>query len=166
MADIKPFRIAVLDSQVADLKDRLSLARFPDELDAAAWDLGAPLRDVKRLAKYWGESFDWRSAEAQLNDAFPQFTTALAADGFDPVDVHFIHQKSDVPGAIPLLFVHGWPGSFLEATKIIKPLTQGPDGAPAFHVVVPSLPNYGFSGSTKKRGFSVVSSRSMSDLRF
>ncbi|KAK6064579.1 epoxide hydrolase [Seiridium cupressi] len=155
MADIKPYRIAVSDADLSDLKSRLSRARFPDELEAAGWDLGAPLGDIKRLAKYWAEGFDWRRAEAQLNE-FPHFTTPISVDGFETLDVHFIHQRSAAPGAIPLLFVHGWPGSFYEGTKIIRPLTQGGDGSPAFHVVVPSLPNFGFSGGTKKRGFSIA----------
>ncbi|KAI0134196.1 microsomal epoxide hydrolase [Xylariales sp. AK1849] len=155
MADIKAFRVAIPDSEISDLKARLSHPRFPDELDEAGWDLGAPLGHVERLAKYWGGSFDWRRAEAALNE-FPQFTTELQADGFAPLNLHFIHQKSDVPGAIPLLFVHGWPGSFYEGTKIIKPLVQGGEGgAPAFHVVVPSLPNFGFSDGTKQRGFAI-----------
>lgn len=76
-------------------------------------------------------------------------------DGFEPVNVHFLHQKSDVPGAIPLLFVHGWPGSFLEVTKIL-PLLKGGDGKPAFNIVAPSLPNYGFSEGVFKRGFSIA----------
>ncbi|KAH8670997.1 microsomal epoxide hydrolase [Xylariales sp. PMI_506] len=154
MMEIKPYRISVPDSQISDLKDRLSRVRFPDELEAAEWDMGAPLGEVQRLAKYWAESYDWRSAEAQLNE-FPQYTAELQADGFDPINVHFIHRKSAAPDAIPLIFVHGWPGSFYEATKIIEPLTRGGEGQPAFHVVVPSLPNFGFSGGVSKRGFSV-----------
>jgi pimeloyl-ACP methyl ester carboxylesterase len=82
-------------------------------------------------------------------NSFPQFETQVTVDGFGPIDMHFLHQKSEVKGAIPLLFVHGWPGSFLEVTKML-PLLKGGDGKPAFHVVAPSLPNYGFSGGMFK----------------
>lgn len=157
MADIKPYRIAIPDADLSDLKSRLSRARFPDELESAGWDLGAPLADIKRLTQYWAVNFDWRRAEAHLNE-FPQFTTQISVDGFETFNVHFVHQRSSRPDAIPLIFVHGWPGSFYEGTKIIKPLVggDGDDGNPAFHVVIPSLPNFGFSGGTKKRGFSIA----------
>jgi pimeloyl-ACP methyl ester carboxylesterase len=157
MADVKPFQISIPDSSLSDLKTRLSLARFPDELDDAQWDYGTPLADVKRLAAYWKDSFDWRKAEKKLNE-LPHFTTSITVSGFSPIQVHFLHQKSSVPGAIPLLFVHGWPGSFLEVTKILAPLTSPPPGSdlPAFHVVAPSLPNYGFSGATTKKGFALA----------
>jgi len=84
----------------------------------------------------------------------PQFETTVNVEGFGDIDMHFLHQKSEVKGAIPLLFVHGWPGSFLEATKMI-PILKGGDGKPAFHLVAPSLPNYAFSGPMLKRGFSI-----------
>ncbi|KAI5921456.1 microsomal epoxide hydrolase [Camillea tinctor] len=153
---IRPFRISIPDEQLQDLRDRLLNARLPDELEDSKWDLGTPLADVQRLTRHWATDYDWRRAEAALNE-FPQFETDIAADGFEPLKIHFIHKRSAVPGAIPLIFVHGWPGSFYEGTKIVEPLTNPPPGkdAPAFHVVVPSLPNYGFSAGTKKRGFSV-----------
>ncbi|KAK8063037.1 alpha/beta-hydrolase [Apiospora hydei] len=155
MEDIQPYEITIPEPDLADLKVRLSRARLPDELEAAEWDLGAPLEDVRRLAKHWAAGFDWRKAEAELN-RFQQFTTDVAADGFDPVKLHFIHQRSDDPDAIPLLFVHGWPGSIYEGTKLVDPLAKGGAGNhPSFHVVVPSLPNYGFSGGVSKRGFSI-----------
>ncbi|KAK7953029.1 hypothetical protein PG988_013723, partial [Apiospora saccharicola] len=157
MDDIKPYEIAVPESDLADLKVRLARSRFPDELEAAEWDLGVPLADVKRLAKYWLATFDWRAAEAKLN-RFPQFTTDIAAEGFaDPVNLHFIHQRSDDPNAIPLLFIHGWPGSIYEGSKLIDALAQGGAGPnhPSFHVVAPSLPNYGFSSGVGQRGFSI-----------
>ncbi|KAI1132471.1 microsomal epoxide hydrolase [Nemania abortiva] len=155
MADeIKPFTIAIPDAGLEDLKERLRRARFPDELEGVGNDMGAPLKDVKRLATYWAEKYDWRKAEAALNE-LPHFTTQLQADGFEPLNVHFVHVRSSRADAIPLLFSHGWPGSFLEATKILKPLTEPSDAAqPAFHVVAPSLPGYGFSEASKKRGFS------------
>jgi len=155
MADITPYQISISDSQIQDLKARLALAKFPDELDQAGWDLGAPLNDVKRLAAYWKDSYDWRKAEAELNK-FPQFTTSIQADGFDPLKVHFLYRKSSVENAIPLLFVHGWPGSFHEGLNIFDKLVDG-DGTknPAFDVVIISLPNYGFSEGVKKRGFAM-----------
>ncbi|KAK6209017.1 phosphoribosylformylglycinamidine synthase [Pestalotiopsis sp. IQ-011] len=153
MADIKPYTISVPASRLDDLKKRLALANFPDELDGAGWEMGAPLQDVKRLTSYWRDTFDWKASEEKLN-AYPHFVTDIQCDGFEPLAIHFIHQKSSVKNAIPLLFIHGWPGHFEEVLKILGPLTQG-DGvdAPAFHVVAPSLPNFGFSEGTSKRGF-------------
>ncbi|OTA93227.1 hypothetical protein M434DRAFT_11767 [Hypoxylon sp. CO27-5] len=156
MAEIKPYTIAVDDQRLKDLKTRLSLAKFPDELDEAGWDMGAPLADVKRLTKYWEESYDWRKAEKELNK-LPHFTTDIQCEGFEPLAIHFVHVRSQVKGAIPLLFIHGWPGHFEEVSKILKPLTEGGDGVeyPAFDVVAPSLPNFGFSEGPKKRGFAM-----------
>jgi hypothetical protein len=156
MADIEPYSIAVPASAIDDLKQRLSLARFPDELDDAGWDMGSPLSDVKRLTQYWKDNYDWRATEKELNK-LPQFITPIQCDGFEPLAIHFVHQPSQVKNAIPLLFIHGWPGSFMEVTKILGPLGEG-DGinAPAFHIVAPSLPNFGFSESTKKRGFALA----------
>ena len=154
MTDITPFSIKIDESQIADLKQRLALAKLPDELDNAAWDYGAPLFDVKRLLAFWTHRFDWRKAEKRLNQ-FPQYTTHIQCDGFESLRIHFLYKKSDVPGAIPLLFVHGWPGSFLEGTKIFHQLTQGNRLVPAFDVVVISLPNYGFSEGSRKRGFAM-----------
>jgi Epoxide hydrolase N terminus len=154
MAYVSPYIISVPDSQIEDLKQRLALAKFPDELEAAEWELGAPLADIKRLTTYWKDHFDWRKTEQNLN-RFPQYVTDIQCDGFEGLKIHFLHKKSKVDGAIPLLFVHGWPGSFIEATKIINILSQGGDGQPAFDVVAPSLPNYGFSEGSKKRGFAL-----------
>ena len=152
---IKPFQISIPDSQLSDLKGRLSRVRYPDELENVGWENGTPLSEVQRLTKYWAESFDWRRAEAKLNE-FPHFTTELQAEGYEKVNVHFIYQKSSAKDAVPLLYLHGWPGSFYEGTKIISPLSQGggPD-QPSFHVVAPSLVNFGFSQGVHKRGFSV-----------
>lgn len=152
--DIHPFKIAVSDSEISDLQLRLKLAKFPDELDAANWDLGAPLADVQRLTAYWRDQFDWRKAEQVLN-RLPHFTTNLQCVNYESLKIHFIHKKSNVEGAIPLLYVHGWPGSFLEGSKMIDNLTQGGNGNPAFHLVIISLPNYGFSEGSKKRGFAI-----------
>ena len=157
MADIEPFTIAIPDSDLADLNTRLSLARFPDELDEAAWDYGAPLADVKRLTAYWNDSFNWRAAEKKLNN-LPQFRTSITVPGFAPLKIHFLHKKAAVADAIPLLFVHGWPGSFLEVTKIIDKLANPAAGSndPAFHVVALSLPGYGFSEGAKRKGFALA----------
>ncbi|KIX04125.1 uncharacterized protein Z518_07678 [Rhinocladiella mackenziei CBS 650.93] len=157
MADIQPYTISIPDSSLSDLNTRLSLARFPDEIEAADWDYGTPLADVKRLTSYWQDKYDWRETEKNLN-TLPHYMTTIQVDGFEPLKIHFLHQKSSVENAIPLLFVHGWPGSFLEATKIMDKLTspESGSGAPAFHFVALSLPNYGFSEGPKKKGFAIA----------
>ncbi|KAJ0115707.1 epoxide hydrolase [Diaporthe amygdali] len=155
MANIKPFKIAVPDAEIDKLKTKLSLATFPQDVDMSeSWSYGTPLKDIKRLAAYWQNGFDWRAAESKLNEQLSQFTTTVFVDGFHDIDVHFVHQKSSRPDSIPLLFSHGWPGSFYEAVKLLPLLTNpsSPD-QPSFHVVVPSLPNYGFSGKVTKPGF-------------
>jgi hypothetical protein len=156
MADaVNPYTIDVPDAALGDLKTRLSLARFPDELDSAGWDLGAPLADIKRLTAYWRDEYDWRKSEKKLNE-LPQFTTDIEVDGFDPLSIHFLHRKSSLPNAIPLLYVHGWPGSFLEGTKILPLLSSGNGTTdPSFDIVVISLPNFGFSTAPSKRGFAL-----------
>ncbi|MCJ1333819.1 hypothetical protein MMC10_010525 [Thelotrema lepadinum] len=156
MDSIKPYKISIPDAQISDLKERLSLSRFPDELDSAGWDMGAPLVDVKRLAHVWQHDFSWRAAERKLNE-LPQFTAPIAVPGFDPLQIHFIHARSSRENAIPLLFVHGWPGSFYEVTKLLSLLTQTTDpNLPSFHVVAPSLPNFGFSDGPSKKGFGLT----------
>ncbi|RJE27076.1 epoxide hydrolase [Aspergillus sclerotialis] len=156
MASIKPFKINTPDSDIQTLHQKLDLATFPDELDEAGWDMGCPLSEIKRLTALWKDGFDWREKERQLNEQLPQFTTPVPVSGFGQLDIHFIHQRNEVPGAIPLLFVHGWPGSFLEAIKLIPLLTKGAESQPAFHLVVPSLPNFGFSQGVKQRGFGLT----------
>ena len=153
MSSITPFKIAVPDAKIERLKQKLALADFPEfHDDEEPWSLGPPGADIKRLAKYWESSFDWRSVEAQLN-AFPQYTAPISVEQYGTYDVHFIHQQSKVENAIPLLFLHGWPGSFIEVTKILPQLVQGGEGFPAFHVVAPSLVDFGFSSASKKKGF-------------
>lgn len=152
MASPPPFKIDIPQTRIDKLKQKLSLAEFPDELPNAGWDMGCPLSDIKRLAKAW-ETFDWRSAEASLNQ-HPHFHTSIEIENFETLDIHFIHQKSEDPNAIPLLFVHGWPGSFIEVLKIL-PLLQKSSN-PGFHVIAPSLPNYGFSQGVSKRGFGLA----------
>ncbi|KAJ9668560.1 hypothetical protein H2201_001202 [Coniosporium apollinis] len=149
-----PYTISVPDQAIDDLRERLSIAKFPDELEAPnQWVYGAPLADVKRLAQYWRSGFDWRKAESKLNE-LPNFRRAISVDGYGDINVHYVHQRSPIQNAIPLLFCHGWPGSFEEVTKLL-PLLQGDGDAPAFHVVAPSLPNFGFSDAVKKPGFSL-----------
>lgn len=112
MVTSTPFQINVSESSIKSLNDKLSLATFPDELTDANWELGAPLSHVQRLSEYWRNGFDWRAQEAKLNQ-LPQFTTKIAAERFGELDVHFVHQKSKVDGAIPLLFVHGCEFGFI-----------------------------------------------------
>ena len=106
MASPTPFQVNVPENRLHKLRAKLDVAEFPDELDAAGWDYGAPLADVKRLTSYWNSKFNWRKQEQEINK-LPNFQTSVKVDGFDTLKIHFIHQKSEVPNAIPLLFVHG-----------------------------------------------------------
>lgn len=156
MNTIRPFTISIPDSQLDLLHQKLQAATFPDELDAAGWDLGVPLDEIKRLTAYWRDGFDWRAKEKELNGKLHQFMVSVSVSGFVQLDIHCVHQRSPMPGAIPLLFLHGWPGSFLEAVKLIPLLTKGDENQPAFDLVVPSLPNFGFSQGVKQRGFGLA----------
>ena len=106
MAGIESFQISISEDELLSLKRRLELTRFPDELDQAAWDLGSPLADIKRLAIRWRDGFDWREAEARINK-LPQYRTSVQVNGFEPLQMHFVHHVSPVKKAIPLLFCHG-----------------------------------------------------------
>ncbi len=112
MASIKPYTIAVPDTKLQRLAQKLDATDFPDELERAGWDYGAPLADIKRLTRYWRETYDWKKQEAKINE-LPNFHTDIQVDGFEPLDIHFVYQKSDVGSAIPLLFCHGCKESFL-----------------------------------------------------
>jgi hypothetical protein len=148
----KPFKIDISDEALTRLKKRLELTTFPTQLEGSdLWAYGAPVKDVKRLVEYWQNGFNWRKVEAELNQ-IPQYILPIEIEGFGPIDVHYVYQKSEMKDAIPLLFVHGWPGSFIEAKKLL-PLLKGGDAKPAFHVVAPSLPNFGFSSGVTKAGF-------------
>ncbi len=151
-AAIVPFRINVPDAVLADLKDRLAKTRFPSEIEGTGWDYGANLAYMKELVTYWRTSFDWREQERRLNQ-LPQFKTTI-----EGVEIHFVHQRSSNPNATPVVMIHGWPGSVVEFTKVIGPLTEpakhGGDAADAFHVVALSLPGYGFSGKPRQPGYS------------
>ncbi|KAH9925905.1 epoxide hydrolase [Epithele typhae] len=148
----KPFKVAVSDADLADLRLKLKLARFPDELEGAGTAYGAPLADVKRIAAHWRDTFDWRACEAKMNE-LPMFTRDVEVDGFGALNMHYIHQRSEVEGAIPLLFCHGWPGNFLEVRKMLPLLTSASPDHPSFHVVAPSLPGFVFSEGAHKPGF-------------
>jgi pimeloyl-ACP methyl ester carboxylesterase len=151
MSPVTPFRIAIPDAKIQRLKQKLALTDFPDEISDLddPWSRGSSLNNVKRLARYWEKGFDFPKAEETLN-AFPQFTTPIEVEGFDTYDIHFVHQQSSNINAIPILFIHGWPGSFVEVTKILPDLVKGGTGSPAFHVVAPSLVDFGFSSANKK----------------
>ncbi|KAH9018195.1 alpha/beta-hydrolase [Lactarius deliciosus] len=152
MASEEPFKIAVSDDDLALLKRKLDDTRLPDEINAAEWAYGAPLADIKRLADRWKDGYDWRAHERKLN-ALPMFTRTIAVDGFGELNLHYVHQKSTAKGAIPLLIVHGWPGSFLEVTKVLPLLTAVSADHPSFHVVAPNLPGYAWSEAVLKKGF-------------
>lgn len=115
MASITPFVIDIDESRLSRLHQKLQLTDFPPELDQAGWTYGAPLSDITRLTKYWKDGFDWRKQEAELNK-LPQFTTNITVDGFEELNVHFVHQRSPVEGAIPLLFIHGCTGILTAVT--------------------------------------------------
>jgi len=146
------FQISVPDDALALLRRKLGDAHFPDELSDASWDYGSPLSDVKRLVDEWKHNYDWRAHERELNK-LPMFTRDIEVEGFGVLNIHYVHQKSKVESAIPLLFVHGWPGSFIEVTKVLPLLTSTEAGHPSFHVVTPSLPGYAWSEAVSKRGF-------------
>ena len=139
----EPFRIAVPDAVLADLRERLARTRLPDEMPGSGWTYGTNLAYLRELVAYWKDRYDWRAAEARLN-AFPQFRARVGDLG-----IHFIHQRGAGPAPLPLLITHGWPGSIAEFAKIIGPLSDparhGGDPADAFDVVAPSMPGYGFS---------------------
>ncbi|WP_028925533.1 epoxide hydrolase family protein [Pseudonocardia acaciae] len=148
---IEPFRIEIPQADLDDLAARLDRTRWPDELPDAGWGYGIPIQRVRELATRWRDGYDWRVHEAALN-AFPQFTTVI-----DGAKVHFLHVRSPEPGALPLVLTHGWPGSIVEFLDVIGPLTDparhGGDPADAFHLVVPSIPGFGFSGPTTEAGW-------------
>ncbi|MFI7210526.1 epoxide hydrolase family protein [Micromonospora maritima] len=141
---IKPFRVDIPQRDLDDLADRLARTRWPDELPDAGDDYGIPLARVRELAEYWRTGYDWRAHETELN-RYPQFTTEI-----DGQNVHFLHVRSADPDALPLILTHGWPGSVVEFLDVIGPLSQ------QFHVVVPSIPGFGFSGPTRERGWDVT----------
>ncbi|THH28032.1 hypothetical protein EUX98_g6159 [Antrodiella citrinella] len=154
MTEEKTFKLTVPDSELELLRKKLDLARFPDELNEAGWEYGTPLADVRRLVARWKDGFDWRAAEAKINE-LPQFTRDIDVDRFGTLNIHYVHAKSASKDALPLLFVHGWPGHFMEVAKILPLLTSPSGDHRGFHVVALSLPGYGFSEGPKDKGFTI-----------
>jgi len=150
---VRPFTIAVENSVLDDLRQRLADTRWPDEIPNTGWDYGSNLAYIKELVDYWRTDFDWRAQEAKLN-AFSHFKSEV-----DGLDIHFIHEKGKGPNPIPLIITHGWPSCFFEMTKIIPlladPASYGGDAADSFDVVAPSLPGFGFSDHAQDRGMEI-----------
>ncbi len=148
---IERFTIDVPEADLLDLRRRLEQTRWPDELPDSGWDYGVPLAYVRGLVDYWQSGYDWRRDEKRFN-AYPQFVTTI-----DGQRIHFLHIRSAHEGALPLLLLHGWPGSIAEFLDVIEPLTDptsvGGQASDAFHLVIPSLPGFGFSGPTKEKGW-------------
>ena len=149
---VQEFSINISDEAIADLQSRLERTRLPDQLEGTSWQYGTEKNTLSELIDYWREDFDWREQEAMLN-AFDQQLVEV-----DGLSLHTIHQRSNNPDAIPLLLVHGWPGSIAEFHKLIGPLTDpeahGGESIDSYHVIAPSLPGFGFSGAPKDSGYS------------
>jgi len=152
---VRPFHFKAEDKDLADLRRRVEATKWPEQEIVADDTQGVRLATMQKLARYWATDYDWRKCEARLN-ALPQFVTEI-----DGLDIHFIHVKSKHDNALPIIVTHGWPGSVIEQLKIIDPLTNptahGGTAADAFHVVIPSLPGYGFSGKPTAPGWNPVS---------
>lgn len=150
-SEITPFTIVVPQAELDDLRDRLARTRFAQDLPGGGWDYGTPTDVLREYAAAWRDEFDWRAVEKRFNQ-YPQFLTTI-----DGQQIHFLHIRSAEPEATPLLLLHGWPGSFMEFEHVIAPLTDpvtyGGEAADAFHLVIPSMPGYGFSGSTTEAGW-------------
>ena len=148
---IRPFHVNIPEAALADLRQRLAQTRLPEQETVADYSQGVPLRTVQQVLRYWRTSYDWRKVEARLN-AVPNFITEI-----DGLDIHFIHVRSKHADALPLIVKHGWPGSVVEQLKIIEPLVNptahGGSASDAFHVVIPSMPGYGFSGKPTTTGW-------------
>ena len=152
---IRPFRVHVPEAGLADLRRRVSATKWPEREQVADATQGVQLATMQKLAQYWSTEYDWRKCEAKLK-ALPHFITEI-----DGLNIHFIHVRSKHENALPMIVTHGWPGSIIEQMKIIDPLTNptahGGSAADAFHLVIPSLPGYGFSGKPTKPGWNPVS---------
>lgn len=148
---IRPFRVEVPEADVADMMRRVRATRLPEKEPVSDFSQGVPLGTVEKLARHWADKYDWRRAEAKLN-AFPNYLTEI-----DGLDIHFIHARSKHENALPVIVAHGWPGSVVEQLKIIEPLINptafGGTAADAFHVVVPDMPGYGYSGKPTTTGW-------------
>lgn len=151
---IRPFQFNFTDTELADLRGRINATRWPDREQVSDATQGVQLATMQKLARYWGTDYDWRKGEAKLK-AVPHFTTEI-----DGLDIHFIHVRSKHENALPMIVTHGWPGSIIEQMKIIEPLinptAHGGTADDAFHLVIPSLPGYGFSAKPTKPGWNPV----------
>ena len=151
---LRPFRVDMPEEAIADLRRRIAATQWPEKETVADQSQGVPLATMQQLARYWGTEYDWRTCEAKLN-ALPQFITEI-----DGLDIHFIHVRSKHENALPLIVTHGWPGSVIEQLKIIDPLTNptahGASASDAFHLVIPSMPGYGFSGKPTSTGWDPI----------
>ncbi|WP_018860023.1 epoxide hydrolase family protein [Rhizobium sp. 42MFCr.1] len=148
---IRPFRVNVQQADLDDLRYRLAHTRLPEKETVSDFSQGVPLKTIKQVLQHWQKDYDWRKVEARIN-SYPNFITQI-----DGLDIHFIHVRSKHENALPLIVTHGWPGSIVEQLKIIGPLTDptahGGDASDAFHVVIPSMPGYGFSGKPDATGW-------------
>jgi pimeloyl-ACP methyl ester carboxylesterase len=142
---VEPFRVDVDDAVLDDLRERLDRTRFPDDIPGTGWEYGASIPEVRELVAHWRDGYDWRAEEARLN-ALDQFVTEI-----DGLRVHFVHARSDDADALPLLLVHGWPGSIVEFLDVIPRLTDA-----GFHVIAPSLPGYAFSDAPRAPGWDIA----------
>jgi pimeloyl-ACP methyl ester carboxylesterase len=153
-AAIRPFRINVPEAELVELRRRIDATIWPERELVADESQGVQLATMQKLARYWATDHDWRKVEAKLN-ALPQFITEI-----DGLDIHFIHVRSQHQNALPLIVTHGWPGSIIEQLKIVDPLSNptshGASASDAFHLVIPSIPGYGFSGKPAKTGWDPV----------
>lgn len=153
-SDITPFTIRLPDSLLQDLRERLANTRWPDAETPDDWSQGIPLAYMREICEYWQRDYDWRAREAELN-RFRQYLTRM-----DGLDIHFLHIRSEVKNARPLLITHGWPGSVLEFLKVAGPLTDpeahGGEAEDAFHLVCPALPGFGFSGKPTSPGWNAA----------
>jgi pimeloyl-ACP methyl ester carboxylesterase len=151
---IRPFRVNFPDAELDELRRRINATRWPERELVNDISQGVQLATIQKLARYWATDYDWRKIEAKLN-ALPQFMTEI-----DGLDIHFIHVRSKHENALPLIVTHGWPGSIIEQMKIIDPLTNptahGASASDAFHLVIPSMPGYGFSGKPTTTGWGPV----------
>jgi epoxide hydrolase len=151
--EVTPFKVHVPQAALNDLKKRLANARWPERETVGDWSQGVPLQKAQALIAYWRDKYDWRRFEARIN-AFPQYRTQI-----DGVGIHFIHVRSPHQNALPIILTHGWPGSVVEFMEVIGPLSDptryGGRAEEAFHVVVPSLPGFGFSDKPVETGWDV-----------
>ncbi|MDF0516194.1 epoxide hydrolase [Bradyrhizobium yuanmingense] len=153
-AEIRPFRVHFPEAELVDLRKRVNATKWPSQEIVKDATQGVQLATMQKLARYWATDYDWRKIEAKLN-ALPQFVTEI-----DGLDIHFIHVRSKHENALPMIVTHGWPGSIIEQLKIVDPLTNptahGASASDAFHLVIPSLPGYGFSGKPTTTGWDPI----------